>query len=231
MTESGGNRAVSEQPTAGPSANGVAAIGTTLVVLTALSMLALPSPLTVGVGFPSLSSALAAAAGVMFASGGYWLATTGLGRGSVVLSSLGVVLTQAGYGLFGAAGRWLVPPGLRVPALGLTAALLATITGAVGVTVFRSARSFADWRRYASVLLGGGLVLGAIAALTAPGLLALAGVAVLLGFVADLTYGVWAVRERQSASTVLNGVATYAALTGVFVHGVRLAVRLLGDEE
>ena len=227
MTESGGE-SVDGQAT---NATGVAALGTALVVLTALPMLAFPSPLTLGIGFPLVSSALVAVAGFLVVGGGYWLATAGVGRGSVVLAGLAVALIQTGYGLFGAAARWLVAPTVRVPALGLVAGFVGAITAATAVTVFRSERSFAGWRRYAAALLGGGFVVVAAVSLTTPSFVVLAGVAVLPGAVVDLTHGIWAVRETEYDSTVLNAVGVYAAVTGVFVHGFRLAVRLLGDGE
>lgn len=159
--------------------------------------------------------------------GGYWLASRGLENGTVPLAGAGVVLTQFGYGLFGAAILTVAPPDLRVPALGITAVITALITAAVTAVVYNVDHSFERWNLYSGGLFVGGFVLGAVGFFGPPVLLLLAGVCFFLGFVAHLVHEIWAVKVNKYPGTLINAIGIYVAVMGIFIHILQWVLRVM----
>lgn len=205
----------------------IAGIATGLVALNVVVMLALSYTPAADLALALFSNffvgviAFAATVG-----GGYWLASRGVERGSTGLAGVGVTLTQLGYGLFGAAVLSLASPAVRVPALGVTAVITGLITAAITVVVYRTDRSFAGWQRYAGGLFIGGIAVGAAGVFLAPALLVVAGLLFFLGFVVDLVYEVWAVREGRYG-TLRSAIGVYVAVMGVFVHVLQWVLRAM----
>lgn len=206
----------------------IAGIGTGLVAVNIALMLALSYTPVAGLGQVLFGNFfLGIAAFVVTVGGGYWLASTGIDRGSMGLAAGGVTLTQFGYGLFGATVLSLASAGLRVPALGVTAVITGVITAGVTVVVYRTDRSFERWQWYAGGLFVAGIAIGAVAVFLAPAAMVLAGICFFLGFVADLTYEVWKVRAERYASALLSAIGIYVAVMGVFVHVLQWVLRVM----
>jgi hypothetical protein len=205
----------------------VTAMGTALVALNILLMLALSytpvAPFAAGL-FSNFFIGIAVF--VVTVGGGFWVASKGIESGSMALAAVGVALTQSGYGLFGAA--ILAPfPGIRVPAIGISVVITGVLTAAIAYYVFNTTRSFAGWQSYSFYLFIGGFALGAAGVFTTPLLLVAASLCFFAGFIVDLVYELWAVRENRYASELRNALGIYVAVMGVFVHVLMYVLRVL----
>ncbi|MFB6138817.1 MAG: hypothetical protein ABEJ26_00090 [Halosimplex sp.] len=213
--------------TASRSVSRTAAIGAGLVALNVLLMLAVSYTPVAGVGRVLFSNFfLGVAAFAVTVGGGYWLANTGLERDSLGLAGAGVALSQFGYALLGSALLAAVGSSTRVTALGITTVVTGLVTAVVTVVVFGTDHSFERWQLYSWGFFGGGFVLGAIGYFVAPVLLLVASALFLFGFIVDLTYEVWAVRESKYG-TLRSALGIYVAVMGVFVHVLQLVLRVL----
>lgn len=170
---------------------------------------------------------LAIGAFAVTVGGGYWLASTALEDGNVPLASGGVVLTQFGYGLFGAAILTVAPTELRVPALGITAVITALITAAVTAVVYNVDHSFERWNLYSGGLFVGGFALGAVGYFVTPLLMLVASLCFFLGFLAHLTHEIWAVKTSAYPGTLVNAIGIYVAVMGIFIHVLQWVLRIL----
>lgn len=164
---------------------------------------------------------------VVTVGGGVWISNRGIDTGNLTIAGAGVTLVQLGYTLVGSALLVLAPPGLRAPVLGITTVITGLITAAVVVVVYRTDHSFARWRTYSRVLFVGGFALGGVGFFFAPQLMVVASVCFFLGFLTDLTYEIWAVKENKYASALSNAIGIYVAVMGVFIHILQLVLRVL----
>ncbi|NHN49117.1 hypothetical protein G9464_16170 [Halostella sp. JP-L12] len=206
----------------------IVGIATGLVTFNVVLMLVLSYTPVAGIGLLLFSNFFVGIA--VFAvtvGGGFWIASKGTEKGSLPLAGAGVALTQAGYSLIGSAILLLAPSGSRVLAIGVAAVVTGAITAGVVVVVFNTARSFEGWQRYAGGLFIGGFALGAVGYFVNPTLVVVAGLLFFLGFVVDLTYEVWAVRENRFASNLRNAIGIYVAVMGVFIHVLQWVIRML----
>ncbi|QLG50989.1 hypothetical protein [Natrinema halophilum] len=165
---------------------------------------------------------------VVTIGGGFWISNRGIEQDALPMAGAGVALIQFGYTLLGAAilGGF-APPALRIPALGITLVLTGLLTAGVVVLVYRTDRSFESWQTYSRGLFVAGFVAGGIGFFVAPVLMIGASVLFFLGFVADLTYEIWAVKESKYANPLRNAIGIYIAVMGVFVHILQLVLRVL----
>ncbi|WP_276272820.1 Bax inhibitor-1 family protein [Haloarcula litorea] len=206
----------------------IVGMGTALVAANILLMLALSYTPIAPLGAALFSNFFVGIA--VFAvsvGGGYWVANEGLQRDSTGLAGAGVALIQAGYGLFGAAILYAFGSGLRVPALGITTVITGLVTAGITLVVFRTDHDFSGWQRYSFGFFIGGIAVGAVGAFVAPVLLFVAGLLFFLGFVVDLTYEIWAVKENRYASDLRNAIGIYVAVMGVFVHVLQWVLQVL----
>ena len=206
----------------------IVGMATGLVTLNIVLMLVLSYTPVAGIGLLLFSNFFVGIA--VFAvtvGGGFWIASEGTEQGSLPLAGAGVALTQVGYSLIGSAILLLAPSGSRVLAIGTAAVITGAITAGVVVVVFNTTRSFEGWQRYAGGLFIGGFALGAVGVFVNQTLIAVAGLLFFLGFVVDLTYEVWAVRENRFASDLRNAIGTYVAVMGVFIHVLQWVIRIL----
>lgn len=214
--------------TATPNLTKIVGIGVALVALNIAFMLALSytpvAPVALGL-FSNFFVGIAVF--VVTVGGGFWISNKGLDRDSLPLTGAGVALTQVGYALFGGAILSQVPTGLRVTALGIAAVITGFITAAITLVVYRTDHSFAGWQKYAGGLFLGGIGIGAVGAFAAPALVVVAGLLFFLGFVVDLTYEIWAVKENRYASDLRNAIGIYVAVMGVFIHVLQWVIRAL----
>lgn len=217
------------EATASRNASRIAGIGAGLVALNIVLMLALSYTPVAGIGATLFSNYFVGIATfVVTVGGGYWLANTGIENGSMPLAGAGVALSQFGYALIGSAILAAVAStSMRVTALGITTVVTGLITAVVTVVVFKTDHSFARWQTYSWVCFGGGFVVGAVGFFVNPLLMLAAGALFLLGFIVDLTYEIWAVRESKYDSDLRSAIGIYIAVMGVFIHILQLVLRVL----
>lgn len=207
-------------------------IASGLVVVNILLMLVLSYTPVASIGRLAFSNFFVGiAVFVITVGGGRWIAGRALENGNVALASGGVGLIQAGYGLFGAALLASVGTSLRVPALGIAAAVTAAITAVVTAVVYNVDHSFKRWNLYSGGLFVAGFVFGAAGVFLTPLLLAVAGIFFFLGFVAYLVHEIWAVKTSAYPGTLINAIGIYIAVMGVFVHVLQWVLRLLSMVE
>ena len=232
MSDSFGHRTPGAHRRPTQNVGRIVGIGTGLVALNIVLMFALSYTPIASIGAALFSNFFVGiVAFVATVGGGFWIANKGLESDNMGITSAGVTLIQFGYGMFGAAILASAGTELRVTALGITTVVTAAITAAVVLVVFRTDRSFAGWNRYGFGCFIGGFVVGAIAFFVAPPLLLFAGLLFFLGFVAHLTYEIWAVRENRFASDLRSGIGIYVAVMGVFVHVLQWVMRILAMME
>jgi len=217
------------EPTATQNVSRIAGIGTGLVALNVVLMLALSYTPVADLGLVLFSNFFTGIATfVVTVGGGYWLANTGIEKGNLPLAGGGVTLSQFGYALIGGALLSVVTSSsMRVTALGITTVLTALVTAAVVVVVFKTDHSFERWQLYSWVCFGGGFVVGAIGYFVSPTIMLLASVFFFLGFVVDLTYEIWAVKVSKYDSDLRSAIGIYIAVMGVFIHILQLVLRVL----
>lgn len=87
--------------------------------------------------------------------------------------------------------------------------------------------SFERWQLYSWVCFGAGFLVGAVGFFVTPTIMLAAGALFLLGFVVDLTYEIWAVRESKYDSDLRSAIGIYIAVMGVFIHILQLVLRVL----
>jgi len=214
--------------TAAPDITRIAGMTTVLIAINIAFMLGLSYTPAADIGLMLFSNFFVGIATfAITVGGGFWIASKGTRMGSIPVAGVGVALTQVGYALIGSAILVVAPPSLRMPAIAITTVVTGAITAAVTYVVFTTDRSFAGWQRYAGGCFIGGFALGAVGVFTNQLLLALAGVLFFLGFVVDLTYEIWAVRENRYASDLRNAIGIYVAVMGVFIHVLQWVLRLL----
>ncbi|WP_123534895.1 hypothetical protein [Halosimplex salinum] len=216
------------ESTASRSVSRIAGIGAGLVALNVVAILALSYTPVAPLGAMLFSNFfIGIAVFVVTVGGGYWLATTGIEKGSLPLAGAGVALTQFGYALIGSAILFRVASSsMRLTALGITTVVTGLITAAVTVAVFGTSHSFERWQMYSWVCFGGGFVVGAIGFFVNPTIMLAAGALFLLGFIVDLTYEIWAVRESKYGD-LRSAIGIYIAVMGVFIHILQLVLRVL----
>ncbi|WP_415379198.1 hypothetical protein [Halosimplex sp. TS25] len=215
------------ESTASRSVSRIAGIGAGLVALNIVLMLALSYTPVAGLGAALFRNFfIGIATFVVTVGGGYWLANTGIEKGSMGLAGVGVALSQFGYALLGSAILFRVASSMRVTALGITAVVTGIITAVVAVVVFKTDHSFERWQLYSWVCFGGGFLVGAIGFFVNPTIMLAAGALFLLGFIVDLTYEIWAVRESKYGD-LRSAIGIYIAVMGVFIHILQLVLRVL----
>jgi len=134
---------------------------------------------------------------VVTIGGGFWISNRGIEADALPLAGAGVALIQFGYTLLGSAILGGVSPELAVPALAVTTAITGLLTAGVVVLVYRTDRSFDRWQLYSRGLFVAGFVAGSVGVFVNPTLVLLASVLFFLGFVTDLTYEIWAVKDKR----------------------------------
>ncbi|ELY81525.1 hypothetical protein [Natrinema pallidum] len=159
--------------------------------------------------------------------GGFWISNTGIKKGTIPIAGAGITLIQFGYTLLGSAILTMAPAALRVPALAITTVVTGLLTAGIVVVVFRTERSFARWQTYSKGLFIAGFAAGGVGFFINPMLMVFASVLFFLGFVTDLTYEIWAVKENRYGSPIRNAIGIYVAVMGVFIHILRLVLYVL----
>ncbi|WP_265108394.1 hypothetical protein [Halosolutus halophilus] len=206
----------------------VAGIATVLVAVNILLMLAGSYTPIADLGLVLFSNFFVGVGTfVVTIGGGFWISNRGIERGTLPVAGAGVALIQFGYTLLGSAILVIAPSALRVPALSITTILTGLLTAGVVVLVYRTDRSFERWQTYSRGLFVAGFGAGGVGFFLNSSLMIFAFVLFFLGFVTDLTYEIWAVKEHKYASALRNALGIYVAVMGVFVHILQLVLRVL----
>ncbi|MFC7165316.1 hypothetical protein [Halospeciosus flavus] len=160
--------------------------------------------------------------------GGELLAERGIENHNSGLAVAGVAVLQLAFGAFGAGILSYLPRSLQVPALGITAVVVALMTAGIGTYVYaRSSTTFdhyGTWANYAFLAGLGAILVGTF---FAPVLL-VGFVCIFVGFLLRLGWEIWRVRDARVASPALQAIGLYVAVAGVFVHVLQIVVRMLG---
>lgn len=202
------------------------AVGTILMLLTVVGMLAIADSALARAGMVVFSIPLVGAIvfGILL-TGGRYLGLRGIGNDNYPLAVAGSLLSVATYAWFG--GIVLTPydPSLYEPALAITGAITVALSLVAAAYVYTTDKDLAQWATYSAACFLGGL--GALAiGIVFPPLLAVGFGLFLLGFLCDLVYEIWMTSNRNR-SPAANGLALYIAFAGVFVHILQLVLRIL----
>ncbi|MFQ3318220.1 MAG: FtsH-binding integral membrane protein [Natronomonas sp.] len=162
-------------------------------------------------------------------TGGNILAERGLESGSMGTAAAGVLLLEGAYALFGGGILARAPRDLQGIALAVALVVTVAMTIAIAAYVYLRDREFDHWSSWSL----GAFIIGAVFVLIGSfvTIALLAGfVFIFAGFMLRLGYEIWHVRASYDADTPLvHAVGIYVAFTGVFVHVLQIALRVLSD--
>lgn len=158
-------------------------------------------------------------------TGGNILAERGLEGGSIGMASVGAILLQGAYALFGGGIVASVAAGSRAAALGLTLAVTLVMTLAIAGYVYARDREFDHWSRWSFGAFIVGAVLVAVGSVFS--IVLLGGfVFIFLGFTLRLGYEIWYVKSSYAPDrSLVHALGIYVAFTGVFVHVLQIVAR------
>ena len=158
-------------------------------------------------------------------TGGSILAERGLERGSMGLASVGTVLLQAAYALFGGGILATVAAGSRAAVLGVALVVTLGMTLAIGGYVYVRDREFDHWSRWSLGAFIVGVLFVAVGSVF-PIVLVGGFVFIFLGFTLRLGYEIWHVRSSYAPDrSLIHALGIYVAFTGVFVHVLQIVAR------
>jgi len=162
-------------------------------------------------------------------TGGNVLAERGLERGGMGMAAAGVLLLQGAYALFGGGILARVPTDSRGAVLAVTLAVTVAMTVAIAAYVYLRDRNFDHWSKWSL----GAFVVGAVLVLVGSfASIALLGgfLFIFAGFTLRLGYEIWHVRASYDPDrSLVHALGIYVAFTGVFVHVLQIAARVMAD--
>ncbi|AGB30461.1 hypothetical protein C488_04152 [Natrinema pellirubrum DSM 15624] len=159
---------------------------------------------------------------------GQLVAERGVAGGNTGIAVLGMVILQLAFGVFGAGALRFVPRESQLTVLTVTAVVVAVLTALIAAYVYARSSDFDHWGSYANYAFIGGLVAIAVGTFYTPALLA--GFALIfLGFLLQLGWEIWNVRDQRTASVTLQTIGVYIAVAGVFVHVLQLVLRYVAS--
>jgi FtsH-binding integral membrane protein len=162
-------------------------------------------------------------------TGGNVLAERGLERGQMAMAGLGILLLQGAYALFGGGILARVPAGSQGLSLAVTLVVTVAMTVAIAGYVYLRDRNFDHWSTWSL----GAFVVGALLVLVgsfAPIVLVGGFLFIFLGFMLRLGYEIWHVRASYDPDrSLVHALGIYVAFTGVFVHVLQIAARMMAD--
>ncbi len=161
-------------------------------------------------------------------TGGQYIADIGIETENTPLATAGVVLLQAGFGTIGAALLSVLPREWHLIALGATAVLTTLFTVVVTAYVLWTDRSLEHWRMYANYCFGAAFLVVLVGSFVLTPLLLLGFLLTFAGFTFMLGFDIWhAMTDQTGKNPWWHGVRVYVAVMGVFVHILRIIVRIL----
>lgn len=157
-------------------------------------------------------------------TGGVYIAKNGIREDSNSKAYLGTAILQVAYGVFGAGIIGFLSPELHLTVLTVTAAVTAAITVLSGLVVYGTGHSFRNWGRYSSYMFLGVLGISLIGSLS-PGILIIAFLLALGGFITYLIYEIWEMKQKPG-NVYLNAIGIYVAFMGVFVQILQIIAEM-----
>ncbi|WP_247002739.1 hypothetical protein [Halosolutus gelatinilyticus] len=157
-------------------------------------------------------------------TGGNMVAQRGVKSGDMGIAFVGMVILQLAFGVFGAGVLRFAPREEHLTILAVTAIVTALLTAVIAGYVYARAKTFENWGRYATFAFIGGIVAVLAGTFVQP-ILLVGFVLIFLGFLFQLGYQIWQVRDRRGASIGLQTIGVYVAVAGVFVHVLQLVMR------
>lgn len=153
----------------------------------------------------------------------------GVAEDNLLVAGLASLLAVVTYGAFGAMILSLYLPALWFKAITITGGITVAITLLAGLYVHRTDKDLSHFAGISGALMLVGLLAYLLYTIVNIQAIALVGfVAILIGFLFDLVYEIWATSDGQR-SPVANGIAIYIAFIGVFVHILQWVLMALGD--
>lgn len=162
-------------------------------------------------------------------TGGNVLAEHGLERGSIRVASLGIVVLQGAYAVFGGGVLAWLAVDARDVALAVTLLVTLAMTLGLSAYVYLRDRDLENWRRWSMGAFLVGVVLVAVGTLF-PVVLIGGFVFIFLGFTLLLGYDIWQVHANYRPDrSLVHALGIYVAFTGVFVHALQVVTQWLPD--
>ena len=162
-------------------------------------------------------------------TGGNILAERGLEAGSMATASIGIVLLQGAYALFGGGILARIAVDFRGIALAVTLVLTLAMTLGIAGYVYLRDKQFDHWSKYSFGAFIVGAVLVAVGS-AIPSVLIGGFVFIFAGFVLRLGYEIWHVKASYDPNrSLLHALGIYVAFTGVFVHVLQIVARQFMD--
>ena len=157
-------------------------------------------------------------------TGGVYIAKNGIREDSNSKAYLGTAILQVAYGVFGAGIIRFLSPDLYLTVLTVTAAVTTAITVLSGLVVYGTGHDFRNWGRYSSYMFLGVLGISLIGSLS-PGILIVAFLLALGGFITYLIYEIWEMKQKPG-NVYLNAIGIYVAFMGVFVQILQIIAEM-----
>jgi len=154
---------------------------------------------------------------------GRYLGLRGIKENNHFMAFIGTILLLFGYSWFGGAVLHLYAIELYFMAILIAAGITLAIALVAGFYVYTTNKDLSHWSKYSATLFMIGIVLALIGTFI-PGIIFLAFIFILLGFIADLVYEIW-MTSNEKRSPFANGIALYVAFTGTFVHILQLVLQ------
>lgn len=157
-------------------------------------------------------------------TGGVYIAKNGIREDSNSKAYLGTAILQVAYGVFGAGIIRFLSPNLYLTVLTVTAGVTTAITVLSGLVVYGTGHDFSNWGRYSSYMFLGVLGISLIGSLS-PGILIVAFLLALGGFITYLIYEIWEMKQKPG-NVYLNAIGIYVAFMGVFVQILQIIAEM-----
>lgn len=157
--------------------------------------------------------------------GGEVIAEQGIKGDNVGIATVGLLILQLAFGVFGSGVLSVAPRESQLAILGVTIIVVAVLTAVISGYVYARSKTFESWGTVANYSFIGGVVAIAIGTVFQPVLL-IGFFLIFLGFLLRLGWEIWQVRDERSASIALQTIGVYIAVAGVFVHVLQLVTQV-----
>jgi len=210
------------------------AVGTGLSLITIIAMVLFTN--TAAAGFASWAYTTAWGApftglivfGVGLTAARYY-GMKAVANGNLIVATAASILAILTYGSFGSMILSMYASEIWLEAIVITGGITVGITAIASTYVNISDRDLSHFAGISGGLMIVGIIVYLLYTMISWTPLALLGFgAILLGFICDLVYEIWATSNSQR-SPIANGFGIYIAFTGVFVHILQWVLIALGE--
>lgn len=157
-------------------------------------------------------------------TGGVYLAKQGVRDDNDSRAYLGTGILQLAYAVFGAGIIGFLPQTLYAPVLAITAVVTTMIAFFSGLLVYGTDHDFSSWGRYSNYMFMGVFGFALIGSFSS-GLIVIAFILALAGFITYLVYEIWEMQQNPR-NVYLNSIGIYVAFMGVFVQILQMVIEM-----